>query len=116
MRPEEVGTMQADRRATPGLIAVGLVLIAVGAVAMLAQLVQFTWPAEVWPFAIIIPGAALLLAGLATGRAPGLGLTIAGSIVTTVGLILLWQAATDSYSSWAYAWALVPTAAGVGSV
>lgn len=37
-------------------------------------------------------------------------------MVTTLGLILAWQSATDRWETWAYVWALVgPTASGVGS-
>ena len=40
---------------------------------------------------------------------------MAGSIVTMVGLVLLYQNATGNYESWAYAWALVgPGGSGLG--
>jgi hypothetical protein len=42
-------------------------------------------------------------------------MTIAGSIITIVGLILLYQNTTDHWESWAYAWALVgPGGSGIG--
>ena len=42
-------------------------------------------------------------------------LAVPGSIVTTVGLILLYQNLTGHWASWAYAWALIfPTSVGVG--
>ena len=44
----------------------------------------------------------------------GLGFAVAGSVVTTVGLILLYQETTENWESWAYAWALIPMAAGIG--
>jgi hypothetical protein len=48
------------------------------------------------------------------GRAAG-GLAYPASIVTTVGLILLFQSYTGAWQTWAYAWALIaPTAVGVG--
>ena len=44
-----------------------------------------------------------------------MGFAIAGSIVTTVGSVLLYQQTTGHWESWAYAWALVgPGAAGLG--
>ena len=58
-----------------------------------------------WPFYVIAPGVALVTLGLTQRH--GSGLTIAGSIVTMVGLVLLYQNATDRLESWAYAWALV---------
>ena len=42
------------------------------------------------------------------------GSPVAGSVVTAVGLILLYQETTENWESWAYAWALIPTAAGIG--
>jgi hypothetical protein len=68
-----------------------------------------------WPFFVIIPGVALLLASLVPAAPRGVGFAIAGSIVTTVGTVLLYQQATGHWTSWAYAWALVgPGAAGLG--
>lgn len=52
---------------------------------------------------------------LAGGRSAA-GLTIPGSIITTIGLLLLYQETFDHFESWAYAWALIPTAVGVGIV
>jgi hypothetical protein len=66
-----------------------------------------------WPFYVIAPGVALATLGLTQRR--GSGLTIAGSVVTMVGLVLLYQNATDHWESWAYAWALVgPGGSGIG--
>jgi hypothetical protein len=48
-------------------------------------------------------------------QARGSGLTIAGSMLTMTGLVLLYQNATDHWESWAYAWALVaPGGSGIG--
>ncbi len=68
-----------------------------------------------WPYFVIIPGVALLLASLVPAAPRGVGFAIAGSIVTTVGTVLLYQQTTGHWTSWAYAWALVgPGAAGLG--
>jgi hypothetical protein len=68
-----------------------------------------------WPLFVIAPGVVLLVLGLASPREPGQGLAVAGTIVTSVGLLLAYQDATDHWSSWAYAWALIgPAAAGLG--
>jgi len=69
-----------------------------------------------WPFFVIVPGLVLLLAALLITPPRGLGFAIAGSIVTTVGLVLLYQSSTDTWESWAYVWALIPGAAGVAMV
>lgn len=69
----------------------------------------------IWPFYIIIPGIALFVAMFVAGRQAG-PLAIPASIVTTVGLILLFQSIFDSFAGWAYAWALIPVAVGFGLV
>ena len=70
----------------------------------------------VWPFYVFVPGVVLLILGFVTGAA-GEGLLIAGSIVSTVGLLLFYQNLTGHWTSWAYAWALVaPTSVGVGQI
>jgi hypothetical protein len=70
-----------------------------------------------WPYFVIIPGVALLAASLVPTPPRGVGFAIAGSIVTTVGAVLLYQQATGHWTSWAYAWALVgPGAAGLGMI
>ena len=44
-------------------------------------------------------------------------MVIGGTVVTTVGLVLLYQDQTGRWESWAYAWALVgPAASGLGLV
>jgi hypothetical protein len=68
-----------------------------------------------WPFFVIIPGVILMLSSLIPKPPGGVAFAIAGSIVTTVGLVLFYQEQTAHWESWAYAWALVgPGAAGLG--
>ena len=69
-----------------------------------------------WPSFIIVPGIALLAIGLVTPPPRGIGLSVPGSIVTTVGAILLYQQATGHWESWSYAWALIPGGAGLGTI
>ena len=88
-------------------LALGLILLIVGAIALVEQAIQFDVPDAAWPVAIIVPGITLLVVGLIVRHEAGVGLIVAGSIVTTVGLVLLYQNATGRWESWAYAWALV---------
>jgi hypothetical protein len=102
-------------------IALGLVLIVAGVVFLGVQLAGIVLPFEIadvgWPLFIIAPGGVLLVVGLLLPGAPGVGLAVAGSIVTTVGLVLAYQQATGHWTSWAYAWALVgPGAVGAGTL
>jgi hypothetical protein len=111
-------TALTDRPNRTGTVVFGGVLIALGLVALAmtyADIDPSRWlGGSGWTLFIIVPGAILLTAGLATTRPPGEGLTIAGSIVTTIGLMLLFMDQTGSWESWAYAWALIPAAAGLG--
>jgi hypothetical protein len=100
-----------------GTLLVGMLLVVGGAAAFLVQAAGFQLGELVgrdgWPFLVIIPGLVMLAATTIVPRPNGVGLAIAGAIVTTVGGILLYQNASDNWESWAYVWVLIPTAAGV---
>jgi hypothetical protein len=109
-----------QHRASTGPAVLGFLLIVVGGAALLTQaagvnLVQWFGPMR-WPFLVVIPGLVLLAAAVIPSRPNGIGFAIAGAIVTTVGLILLYQSETGHWESWAYAWALIPGAAGVAQI
>jgi hypothetical protein len=92
----------------------GILLIAAGLLFLLGEQVNIDWSNYGWPLFIIVPGVILLLIGLAIPSEAGLGAAIPGGIITSVGLILGFQQATDTYASWAYMWALVaPGSVGV---
>jgi hypothetical protein len=101
---------------TPALV-FGVLLVGVGALLLVTRLTDVTLGGDAWPLWLVVAGAACLVASFALPQRQGLGLAIAGAIVTTVGLILWAQETNDAYATWAYAWALVaPTAPGVGTV
>jgi hypothetical protein len=101
------------RRGSRGTAVIGAILIVMGLVFFIGQALDVDLTDVGWPFYVIAPGVALLAIGLTQER--GSGLTIAGSIVTMVGLVLLYQNSTDHWESWAYAWALVgPGGSGIG--
>jgi hypothetical protein len=98
---------------SPGAAVLGGILIVLGIVFFASQQLNIDIGDATWPFYVIAPGVAIVAFGLTQRR--GSGLTIAGSIVTMVGLVLLYQNATDRFESWAYAWALVgPGGSGIG--
>lgn len=100
-------------RGSPGTAALGAILITIGVIFFAGQQLNVDWGDAAWPFYVIAPGLALMAFGLTQSN--GSGLTIAGSITTIVGAVLLYQNATDHWESWAYAWALVgPGGSGVG--
>jgi len=100
-----------------GTIALGLVLLVVGVLALLGRLLSIDVLGLGWPLFVLIPGILLFAAGIAVGGRAGLGLAIPGGIVSMVGVVLSVQAATGLWATWAYAWALVaPGGVGLGFV
>lgn len=102
-----------------GLAVVGALLVLAGVGWFVARELRFNPFATVadagWPYFVIIPGVVLLTSSLIPRPPRGVGLAMAGTIVTTVGTVLLYQQTTGNWASWAYAWALVgPGAAGLG--
>jgi uncharacterized membrane protein YhaH (DUF805 family) len=101
------------RSGSPGAAVLGGILIVLGLIFFVGNQLNIDIGEATWPFYVIAPGAALVALGLTQRH--GSGLTIFGSIVTMVGLVLLYQNATDHWESWAYAWALVgPGGSGIG--
>jgi hypothetical protein len=103
-----------DGTASPGLT-LGAILIIVGILLFVGQLLGFSIGELGWPLIVVGIGVVLLAVGLFVNREQGL--VVAGTITTTVGLVLLYQDQTGRWESWAYAWALVgPAASGLGLV
>jgi hypothetical protein len=99
----------------PGMstMAIGLVLVLIGAALFAGQLFDVGIDDIGWPFFVIAAGVAVLVIGLFVANEQGM--VIGGTITTTVGLVLLYQNDTGRWESWAYAWALVgPAASGLG--
>jgi hypothetical protein len=100
-------------------LVLGALLVLAGVAWLLARASGVDIPGLVaavgWPVFVVAPGLVLLALGLFMPREPGQGLAVGGTIVASVGLLLAYQDATDHWSSWAYAWALIgPAAAGLG--
>jgi hypothetical protein len=94
-------------------MAIGLVLVVIGAVLFAGQLAGIGIGDVGWPFFVIAAGVAILFIGLVVANEQGM--VIGGTVVTTVGLVLFYQDRTGRWESWAYAWALVgPAASGLG--
>lgn len=91
---------------------IGAGLVALGVLLFLSRILSL----ELWPLICVAPGLLFFVAMFLGGEklAP---LAIPGSIITTVGMLLLYQANFNHYESWAYAWALVfPASIGVGLI
>lgn len=93
----------------------GIALVILGAVLLLGPSLDLDLGRLGWPLFILGPGALLLAVGLA-GPREAAGLTVPGSAIAAVGAILMWQSLTGRFETWAYLWALIPTAVGVGLV
>lgn len=108
-----------ENRGEPGAtrgnanVVIGAILVGLGLLFFLEQTLGLYLGRYLWPFFVIVPGLAFFMAMVMSGRNGG-PLAIPGSIVTTVGLILLYQNSFNRWESWAYAWALIPVAVGVG--
>lgn len=95
----------------------GGILILLGIFYLLGQIFNFNLASFTWPFFVIVPGILVFVFGLTAKTELGKGLAITGSIITMVGLLLLYQNTFDRFESWAYAWALVvPTSVGLGQI
>jgi len=88
-------------------------LVAIGILLLLAQTFRWNLGEVGWPLFVLVPGLLFLAAAAFGGRSVA-GLFVPGSVVTTVGLILFVQNLSGRFETWAYAWALIPTAIGVG--
>jgi hypothetical protein len=101
------------RSGSPGAAVLGGILIVLGLIFFAGNQLNIDIGKATWPLYVIAPGVAVATLGLTQRN--GSGLTIFGSIVTMVGLVLLYQNVTDHWESWAYAWALVgPGGSGIG--
>jgi len=107
---------QTDHRRNP--IIAGIVLIMIGAIAWAitaAGMDPSQWlGGSGWTLFIFIPGVVLFVGGLLAQDEPAVGLTIAGSIIMTIAAMLFAMDRTEHYEDWAYAWTLIPGAAGIG--
>lgn len=93
-------------------VVLGTLLIAFGVLVFLGEIFKATL-SDFWPFFIIASGLMFFLAMVVAGKSTGY-LAIPGSIITTIGLILLFQNLTNRWESWSYAWALIPLSVGIG--
>ena len=111
--------MDARTPVAPGRLAIVGAILVLGGVAALV-LPRIGWDIESWiegagwPIFVIVPGLLLWLVAFVPRPPAGVGFAVAGTIVTTIGLLLWYQQLTGYWDSWAYAWTLIPSAAGVG--
>jgi hypothetical protein len=94
-------------------VVIGIVLVVVGVFALFGNIFT-SWDMDnLWPLVITGVGVAFLVI-MAFGDQSRAGLAVPGSILVAIGLIMYWMNLTDTWESWAYCWALVMAASGVG--
>ena len=94
----------------------GFILILVGGFFLIFQLFpglaeQFN-PELYWPLIIVVVGAFFLLAAV-LGAA---SLAVPGAIIAGIGGLLYYQNLSGDWSSWSYAWTLIPGFVGLGLI
>lgn len=90
---------------------IGIVLIVLGVLVLFGRMAGVG--SYGWPLFVLVPGIALLVWAFLGGESTT-ALAIPGSIVTTIGLILLVQSLGNYYQSWSYAWGLIVSGVGFG--
>lgn len=104
--------MQVNRSNTGALIA-GTILIVFGLMALAGQLFRAVDWSFLWPFAIIGFGA-LFFVAMFTGGKSTAALAIPGSIISGIGLVMLFQNITQHWESMSYFWTLIILFVGIG--
>jgi hypothetical protein len=99
------------RRRVGSSVALGVVLVVLGLVALLVQFTGFDASGS-WPLFVVIPGLTLLVIGFIS---LGTGALIPGAILTVIGLILAYMNYSQNWPAWAFVWPLVaPGGVGLG--
>jgi len=102
-----------DTNRNRGGLVIGIILIIVGVLALFGRTFTFVNWDNLWPLIIVGIGVAFFIGMVLGGKSTG-GLAVPGSILVTVGLILLVINSTEQWTAWAYAWALIICGIGVG--
>lgn len=95
-------------------IYIGFVLVATGGLFLADQLLKdLNLMATFWPLLVVLLGVTFFVGMLVAGRR-GSGLAIPGAVITVLGILLFVQNLFDLWETWAYAWALLISAVGIG--
>jgi len=104
--------MQTNR-SNVGILIAGTILIAFGLLGVFRSfLPRFDW-GLIWPF-IVIGFGALFFVAMAAGGKSAAAFAIPGSIISGIGLILLFQNMTGHWESMSYFWTLIIIFVGMG--
>ena len=102
-----------NHRSNTGALVGGTLLIAFGLLSLAGNVFRgFNW-GFLWPFLVIGVGVLFFVAMFAGGKQAA-GLAIPGTIVSGIGLVLLFQNITKHWESMSYFWTLIILFVGVG--
>jgi hypothetical protein len=101
------------KRSNVGALIGGAILIAFGVLALAGQIFRALDWGFLWPFIIIGFGALFFVAMFAGGKQTAV-FAIPASIVSGIGLVLLFQNITNHWESMSYFWTLIVMFVGVG--
>lgn len=105
--------MEKNRNQT--VLVIGVILIAIGILSLLGKVFNFMNWDNLWPLVVIGVGAAFIVGMLLGDKSLG-RFAVPGSIIITIGLILLFMNITNRWEAWSYAWALIICGAGAGTL
>lgn len=100
-------------RSNAGSLIVGAILILFGLLALAGQVFRAVDWGTLWPFIIIGFGGLFFVAMFAGGKQAA-AFAIPGSIISGIGLILLFQNITGHWESMSYFWTLIIMFVGTG--
>jgi hypothetical protein len=104
--------MQTNRNNIGALIG-GAILIGIGLLTLVSRMyTDIDW-GLLWPFAIIGFGALFFIAMFAVGKS-GAAFAIPGTIITGIGLVVLFQNITGHWTTMSYLWTLIIIFVGLG--
>ena len=104
--------MVTQRQNTGGLVG-GAILIVLGLLFLAGQFFNFQGWQYLWPLFIVGIGC-MFFVGMVAGGKSAAGLAIPGSILSTIGLLLVFQNLTGHWESWSYGWTIIIMAVGIG--
>ena len=91
----------------------GLMLVLTGGLFLADQILGTGLMVDFWPLLILVFGFTFFVGMLVAGKR-GAGLAIPGALLVTLGILLFIQNWFYLWITWAYAWALLISATGVG--
>lgn len=104
--------MQTNR-SNAGTLVAGAILIAFGLIALAGQFLNLVNWGFLWPLFVIAFGS-LFFIGMVTGGRQAAAFAIPGSIISGIGLVLLFESITGRWEAMSYFWTLIIIFVGIG--